>query len=234
MILQNYRSNDLAKVELFLHIQYILYTLFRCLRCLGQATLFIIQVPTPQMKTTNFISPRFIILLTRLDIMDLFTIFELWSHDLCVTWQDTVTLNVFWTEAFLLLRFWILFWHDVTCWKQSRWLSGLSSFTSNLHFYDLWKPNSFYMWVVHESNDNRNPGLFRVHSLVGQRVQTSLHVGGGGGYFYCHLQDEIIDFNFICLAIDERFFIRLFGVSKYHRHGSYFLLYKVSLRNVMQ
>lgn len=53
----------------------------------------------------------------------------------------------------------------------------------------------------------RDPGLFGVHSLVGQRVQTSLHVGGGGGggYFYCHLQDEIIDFNFICLAIDERF-----------------------------
>lgn len=143
--------------------------------------LIIIQVPTPQMKTTNFISPRFIILLTRLDIMDLFTIFELWSHDLCVTWQDTVTLNVFWTVAFWLLRFWILFWHDVTCWKQFRWLSGLSSFTSNLHFHDLWKLNSFYMWVVHESNDKGDPGLFGVHSLVGQRVQTSLHVGWGWG-----------------------------------------------------
>ena len=47
------------------------------------------------------------------------------------------------------------------------------------------------MWVVHESNDYRDPGLFGVHSLVGQRVQTTLH-NEGGGYFYCHHHDEII------------------------------------------
>lgn len=92
-----------------------------------------------------------IIFLIRLDIMDLFVIFEFWSCDLCVMWWNNndyliILMNIYWLERMWLLgrsdimRIFVVF--DVICDFFFVWLDVkviMYIFVMKMYFKLNWK-----------------------------------------------------------------------------------------------
>lgn len=109
--------------------------------------------PHPTKVNDEFYLDRVIILLTRLDIMDLFAISELWSRDLCGTWRNNndhsiISMNIYWSERMWLLgrsdimRTFVVF--DVICdfffaWSDAK--ATMYIFVTKMYFKLNWKPD---------------------------------------------------------------------------------------------